>query len=159
VSKLLGVGAMLVMNFIMVTSAASTLDSAFSSAAKMAVIDLSKPERQTVKRGRWVMVLFAIAGTLPIFANPEILSATTISGTMVLGLAPVFLLWKMKAGPTSFHLAVGVGIVLGILLAFGAIPERLIWFPGKYGDLLSVNLLGTGLCFLLFLLPIWGRKT
>ena len=159
VSKLLGVGAMLVMNFIMVTSAASTLDSAFSSAAKMAVIDLSKPEQQTVKRGRWVMVLFAIAGTLPIFANPEILSATTISGTMVLGLAPVFLLWKMKAGPTSFHLAVGVGVALGILLAFGAIPECLIWFPGKYGDLLSVNLLGTGLCFLLFLLPIWGRKT
>lgn len=158
VSKLLGVGAMLVMNFIMVTSAASTLDSAFSSAAKMAVVDLSTKDKQTVGRGRLVMVLFAIAGTLPIFANPEILSATTISGTMVLGLAPVFLLWKVKAPAVSFHLAVGVGIVLGVLLALGAIPEGLVWFPGKYGDLLSVNILGTVACFVLFLLPIRFRR-
>ncbi len=158
VSKLLGVGAMLIMNFIMVTSAASTLDSAFSSAAKMAVIDLGTKEQQTVGRGRLIMVLFAIAGTLPIFANPEILSATTISGTMVLGLAPVFLLWKIKAKAISFHLAVGVGIVLGVLLALGAIPEQLIWFPGKYGDLLSVNILGTVACFVLFLLPTVFRR-
>lgn len=158
VSKLLGVGAMLVMNFIMVTSAASTLDSAFSSAAKMAVVDLSPKAKQSVSRGRLVMTLFAVAGTLPIFAKPEILSATTISGTMVLGLAPVFLLWKVKAPAISFHLAVGVGIVLGILLALGAIPEQLIWFPGKYGDLLSVNILGTLACFALFLLPVLFRK-
>ena len=154
VSKLLGVGAMLVMNFIMVTSAASTLDSAFSSAAKMAVMDLGKVEQQSVRRGRWVMIFFAIAGTLPIFANPEILSATTISGTMVLGLAPVFLLWKVRAGALSFHLAVGVGVVFGILLALDAVPESWVWFPGKYGDLLSVNILGTVLCFVLFLLPV-----
>ncbi|MEL7250719.1 MAG: sodium:solute symporter [Bacteroidota bacterium] len=159
VSKLLGVGAMLVMNFIMVTSAASTLDSAFSSAAKMAVVDLGTKQQQTVSRGRWIMIFFAVAGTLPIFANPEILSATTISGTMVLGLAPVFLLWRVKAGALSFHLAVGVGVVLGILLALGAVPESWIWFPGKYGDLLSVNILGTVLCFLLFLLPVGLRSS
>lgn len=154
VSKVLGVGAMLVMNFIMITSAASTLDSAFASASKLFVVDLGKPENKTVSRGRWVMVFFALAGTIPIFFNPEILSATTVSGTMVLGLAPVFLFWKLKAGPWSFHLAVGAGIVCGLLLALGLFPENWVWFPGKYGDLLTVNILGTIACFLLFLVPI-----
>lgn len=154
VSKVLGVGAMLVMNFIMITSAASTLDSAFASASKLFVIDLGKPENQSVSRGRWVMIFFAIAGTLPIFFNPEILSATTVSGTMVLGLAPVFLFWKFKAGPWSFHLAVGAGIIFGLLLALGLFPEDWVWFPGKYGDLLTVNILGTIACFVLFLVPL-----
>jgi Na+/proline symporter len=153
VSKILGVGAMLVMNFIMITSAASTLDSAFASASKLFVIDLGKEENRTVKRGRLVMVIFAVAGTLPIFFNPEILSATTVSGTMVLGLAPVFLFWNTKAGPWSFYLAVGSGIVFGVVLAFGWFPASWVWFPGKYGDLLTVNILGTLACFSLFFLP------
>ncbi|MEL7223123.1 MAG: sodium:solute symporter, partial [Bacteroidota bacterium] len=153
VSKILGVGAMLVMNFIMVTSAASTLDSAFSSASKMVVIDLGDAAKVSVSRGRLVMVLFALAGTIPIFFNPEILSATTVSGTMVLGLAPVFLLWKLKAHPLSFHLAVSVGVIFGIILAIGAWPANWVFFAGKYGDLLSVNLIATALCFILYLLP------
>ncbi len=149
VSKLLGVGAMLVMNFIMVTSAASTLDSAFTSSAKLMVMDLGKKQQQTVRSGRIAMVIFAIAGTLPIFFNPEILSATTISGPMVIGLAPVFILWK-KGSRLSFHLAVGFGVLLGIVLALGFWPSLFNFFPGKYGDLLSVNLIGMIGCFLLF---------
>jgi hypothetical protein len=137
----------------MITSAASTLDSAFASASKLFVIDLGKPEKRTVSRGRWVMALFAIAGTLPIFFNPEILSATTVSGTMVLGLAPVFLFWKLRAGPWSFHLAVGAGIIAGLVLAFGLFPADWAWFPGKYGDLLTVNILGTLACLTLFFVP------
>lgn len=158
VSKLLGVAAMLVMNFIMVTSAASTLDSAFSSAAKMVVVDLGKPALISVSRGRIVMSLFAIAGTIPIFFNPEILSATTVSGTMVLGLAPVFLLWKLRAHRLSFHLAVGAGIVFGVVLALGWWPNDWVFFAGKYGDLLSVNLIASLLCFILYLLPIAVKK-
>lgn len=158
VSKIMGVGAMLVMNFIMITSAASTLDSAFASASKLFVVDLGKPENQTVSRGRWVMVLFAVAGTLPIFFNPEILSATTVSGTMVLGLAPVFIFWKLRAGPWSFHLAVGAGILAGLVLAFGLFPAEWVWFPGKYGDLLTVNILGTLACIILFLVPFIMQK-
>ncbi len=152
VSKLLGVGAMLLMNFIMITSAASTLDSAFTSGAKLLAKDLGATAVLSVTRGRWMMTAFAILGTLPVFLNPTILSATTISGTMVLGLAPVFLLWKLKAPPLAFHLAVGVGLVVGITLAFGAWPSSLTFFPGKYGDLLSANIIGTIGSFVLFFL-------
>ena len=88
------------------------------------------------------MIGFAILGTLPIFLNPTILSATTISGTMVLGLAPVFLLWKMRAGALAFHLAVGFGVVVGILLAIGQWPDSLVFFEGQYAALLSANIVG-----------------
>lgn len=149
VSKLLGVPLMLLMNFIMITSAASTLDSAFISSAKLIDSDLNQAQR-SIKRGRWIMVIFTIAGTLPIFLDPTILSATTISGTMVLGLAPVFLFWKMKSTPLAFHLAVGVGILVGIILTTGYWPNSILHFDGKYGDLLSANIIGTLLSFLLF---------
>lgn len=150
VSQALGVGAMLVVNFIMITSAASTLDSAFSSAAKLIVIDVGKIERRPVRRGRLAMVAFTIVGTLPVFAGPEILSATTISGTMVLGLAPVFLFWRRAAGPWAFHLPVVASVLLGLIYAIGWWPVAWSWFPGRYGDLLSVNIVGTLLCFALF---------
>ncbi|MEZ4955081.1 MAG: sodium:solute symporter [Saprospiraceae bacterium] len=143
VSKLLGVGLMLMMNFIMITSAASTLDSAFTSGAKLLVKDLGNKNQLTVQRGRLVMVGFAILGTLPIFLNPTILSATTISGTMVLGLAPVFILWKMPSRPLAFHLSVGFGIVVGIWFALGQWPISLTFFSVKYGALLSANIVGT----------------
>ena len=42
--------------------------------------------------GMWTMVAFALLGNLPMIAGTDILKATTVSGTMVMGLAPVFLL-------------------------------------------------------------------
>ena len=150
VSQLLGAGLMLLMNFIMITSAASTLDSAFTSGAKLAIKDLQIFKLVSVNNGRIAMSIFAILGTLPIFLNPTILSATTISGTMVLGLAPVFLFWEKGGGPLAFHLAVGAGLIVGVMLATGNWPESLVFFNGKYGDLLSANIVGTLLSFLLF---------
>lgn len=158
VSKLLGIGAMLAMNFIMVTSAASTLDSTFSSFAKLIVVDLGKKQQATVKRGRLIMALFVVAGTLPVFANFEILSATTISGTMVMGLAPVFLLWNTKAPKLSFHLPVWFGVLIGIGLAVDYFPESLIFTEGKYASLLWANLWGLIACFLLYFIPIGAEK-
>lgn len=154
VGQLLGVATMLMMNFIMITSAASTLDSAFSSFSKLVVLDLGKKQKASVQRGRLAMVALVVVGTLPVFAGPEILSATTVSGTMVMGLAPVFLLWRMDAPPLSFHLSVGAGIVVGVSLAAGWLPEAMVLFEGKYGDLLSANLWGSAACFLLFLIPM-----
>lgn len=150
VSKSLGVGMMLVMNFIMVTSAASTLDSTFSSFAKLTVIDLGKIETRSVSKGRWAMVILTVLGTIPVFLGPEILSATTVSGTMVLGLAPVFIFWNRAASTWAFHLAVGAGMVFGLLLATGTFPAAWVFFDGKYGDLLSANLIGTVVSFGLF---------
>lgn len=153
VSKLLGTAGMLAMNFIMITSAASTLDSTFSSFSKLIVIDLGNEKLKTVKKGRLMMVLLVIIGTLPVFANPEILSATTVSGTMVMGLAPVFLLWHIKAPKLSFHLAIGFGILVGILLAIGYFPESLVFSGGRYASLLWANVWGLLGCFILFIIP------
>lgn len=153
VGKLLGVVVMLMMNLIMVTSAASTIDSTFSSFSKLIAIDLGKIKMDEVKTGRMFMILIAALGTIPVFFGANILSATTISGTMVIGLAPVFIFWWMKMPKISFQLSVWCGIAAGILLASGKMPESMIWFEGKYGDLLSINLLGTVLCIALFFIP------
>jgi len=154
VSKILGVVGMLAMNFIMITSAASTLDSAFSSFSKLMVIDLARDKVPTVSRGRMMMVVLTVIGSIPLFLGAEILSATTISGTMVMGLAPVFLFWNARSNPWSFYLPVGFGIFVGILLATKSIPDGLVFFEGKYGDLLSANLWGIGICFILYAITI-----
>ena len=153
VAQTLGVGMMLMMNFIMVTSAASTLDSAFASFAKLSVVDLGRPEKLSVSRGRWAMLILTIIGTIPVFLGAEILSATTISGTMVLGLAPIFLFWNIPMPKLSFHLTVWAGIAFGIVFAADCWPNNWIFFDGKYGDLLSVNIIATGVCFGVFWLP------
>jgi hypothetical protein len=145
---------MLMMNFIMITSAASTLDSTFTSFSKLLLVDLGKAKQLTIRKGRITMIIVAIAGTLPIFFSPEILSATTVSGTMIIGLTPIFLFWKTKAPESSFLLSVGIGILIGVLFAAGLIPEDWYFFEGKYGDLLSVNIVGVLLCTLVFWLPI-----
>jgi len=194
VAKLLGGPILLVMNFIMITSAASTLDSTFTSFAKLAVVDMGgqlqdwqdekfKPfQAQTqvqsevqgnidpetvdlqlhdtyyvlgkVVSGRAAMILIVILGTIPVFLNPAILSATTVSGAMVAGLAPVFCLWRKKAPPLSFWLSVGFGLGCGFLLVFGLWPEWLTVSTGKYADLLGVTLVEVAGCFALYFLGI-----
>lgn len=152
VAKLLGVPMMLLMNFIMITSAASTLDSTFTSYSKLVHLDL-KLAKTTLTGGRISMIVIAVLGTIPVFFNPDIISATTISGTMVIGLAPVFLFWNMKVPPLSFYLAVGGGFVMTALMLLFPMPDYLLFTTGKYSDLLAVNIYGSIMCFSLFLLP------
>lgn len=153
VGKAFGVVILLVINFIMITSAASTLDSTFSSFSKLLSVDLNLGN--TLKFGRWSMVLIAILGTLPVFLDAEILSATTISGTMVIGLTPVFIFWKTKAPKISFHLSVFCGILFGFLLIFKWFPQQMIFTTGKYADLLWINFWGILSCVTLYLIPKW----
>jgi hypothetical protein len=41
----------------------------------------------------------------------------------------------------------------------GGCPDYLLFFEGKYGDLLSLNLVGSVVCFALFLLPkLFGKE-
>ncbi|MEN8816923.1 MAG: sodium:solute symporter [Nonlabens sp.] len=157
VAKKLGVVLLLIINFIMITSAASTLDSTFSSFSKMLTIDLNLGK--TVSFGRLMMILVAVLGTIPVFLDAEILSATTISGTMVIGLTPVFLLWKMKAPHISYFLSVICGLVFGVLLVFEWFPQSLIFTSGKYASLLWINIYGISFSFILFLLPAWIKKS
>lgn len=201
VAKYLGGPLLLVMNFIMITSAASTLDSTFTSFAKLAVVDLGtfgrlretpvqrgplssveaqprRPEAAGICRGnprghplqrpgrreneltlgRLAMIALTILGTIPVFLGPEILSATTVSGAMVMGLGPVFCLWWVKAPPLSFYLSVGFGMLCGIALVLGWWPESWWFTTGKYADLLSVTLVEFVGCLTLYFLGVWLGK-
>ncbi|MCB0399105.1 MAG: sodium:solute symporter [Winogradskyella sp.] len=156
VGQFFGIIVLLVINFIMITSAASTLDSTFSSFSKLLVIDLGAVNDLTF--GRASMAVIAILGTLPVFLDAEILSATTISGTMVIGLTPVFLFWKKNVPKVSFFLSVATGIIFGFLLIFESFPNNLIFTSGNYADLLWVNIWGIFCCIIVYLIPSWIKK-
>ncbi|MFC7358057.1 sodium:solute symporter [Jejudonia soesokkakensis] len=156
VGKAFGIVILLVINFIMITSAASTLDSTFSSFSKLLAVDLKMGNNLTF--GRASMAVIAIIGTIPVFLDAEILSATTISGTMVIGLTPVFVFWNKKVPKISFHLSVICGLVFGLLLVFKIFPHSLIFTEGKYADLLWVNVWGIILCIILYIAPSWIKK-
>jgi len=99
------------MTVVKVASAGSTLDSTFSSVAKAVAQELpllaGRPASvAAVSVGSFAMVAFAVLGNLPMIAGTDILKATTLSGTMVIGLAPVFLLAGfVRYSPLSFHLS------------------------------------------------------
>jgi len=156
VGKAFGIVILLVINFIMITSAASTLDSTFSSFSKLLSVDLKMGVNLTI--GRMSMAIIAILGTIPVFLDAEILSATTVSGTMVIGLTPVFIFWKRKTPKISFYLSVICGLVFGFLLVFEVFPKTLIFTNGKYADLLWVNIWGITSCILLYFIPSWIKK-
>ncbi len=158
VSKTFGVFLMVVMNLIMVTSASSTVDSTFASVSKLIVVDLGNSKLASVSKGRWAMIITAIGGTIPLIFSPTILSATTISGTMVLGLAPVFLFWKIPAPKISFHLALWAGIAAGAVLVFGWLPKSLYLTSGSFADLLAINVYATVLILIVYFVPFFFKN-
>ena len=170
VPALLGLPMLLIFNAIMLTSAGSTLDSTFSSVAKLGARDWNNRQGQPTERqallGRWWIVAIAVLGNLPLFSiylgdkvGPAIIQATTISGTMVMGLAPIFLLaFIRKAGSLSFHLAFWPGLVFGVMRvvesATGAalFPAWMSIGSGKYALDLGVNIYGLLICVAGYLL-------
>lgn len=163
VAAMMGSGALLLVNAVMLTSAGSTLDSTFSSVAKAVGRDTrGLPGRlayaATPAFGRKVMVVGAVVGSVPLFLGAEILEATTISGTMVIGLAPVFLLGAvLRAPPASFHLAFWPGVAVGVAEVLGLTPAALHVGDGDYASLLGANLYGLAGVTALFLLPVAVR--
>lgn len=165
-----GVAALAGMSVMMMLSAGSTLDSTLNSFSKAVVQDVGGVDRneqrdavpsvwlaRKMRRldplvlGRAVMVATVVFGSLPLFGGAEILQATTISGTMVVGLAPVFLLYFVRsAGSWAFHLAFWPGVGLGIAFTAGWLPGWLALGTGDNAALLGVNILATSLVFGLF---------
>jgi hypothetical protein len=153
VSKLLGPIMMLLVNFIMITSAASTLDSAFNSFSKLAIVDLKLFKSQSISNGRIMIIIACLLGTIPIFLNADILSATTISGTMVIGLTPIFAMWFLDAPKLSFYLSIFIGIVVGVLHVMN-FNFPIFNFTGPYSDLLEANIWGVVLSFMGYFIPV-----
>ena len=158
VSKLLGPLMMLLVNFIMITSAASTLDSAFNSFSKLAIVDLKLFKNQSISNGRIMIIIACLLGTIPIFLNADILSATTISGTMVIGLTPIFAMWFLDAPKLSFYLSVFIGIIVGVLHVMG-FDFPIFNFEGPYSNLLEANIWGIGLSFIGYFIPFLFIKS
>jgi hypothetical protein len=106
------------------------------------------------------MVLFSLFGNLPMLAGTDILKATTISGTMVMGLAPVFVLHG-SVTPTraGFHLSFWTGLTLGVALTLGWIPASWAIGDGKYALLLGTNLYGLILCTAFYLISGWLQRS
>lgn len=164
-----GITMLLIVNAIMMTSAGSTMDSTFASTAKLVARDFSgqkdEPTKAQLTTGRRAVIIIAVLGNLPLFSlylgsevGPAVIAATTISGTMVMGLAPIFMLAFLPgAGRWSFHLAFWPGILIGVIMTLeGAMGMQIVpaWVDigvGKYADDLGVNLWGVGICTLGFL--------
>ncbi|MGE0290483.1 MAG: hypothetical protein AB7P16_29725 [Bradyrhizobium sp.] len=160
VARGLGFAGFFAMVVVMVTSAGSTLDSTFTSLSKLVARELPLlagrlPSPRAMTIGSLTMVVFALLGNLPMIAGTDILKATTISGTMVIGLAPIFLFSRWVGhSPFSFHLAFWTGICLGVLQAVDLIPASWAIGSGKYAILLGTNLYGLALCTAGFFLPL-----
>ncbi len=166
VARSFGLAALVVTTVLMMVSAGSTLDSTLSSFSKAVVLDVGGGRESgvpgglftrlsrrlaradTIKLGRVMMVLAVLIGSIPLFMGAAILKATTVSGTMVLGLAPAFLLffWKRARG-IAFHLAFWPGIAVGILYAANRVPASWALGRGPNAGLLGANVFGTLLVF------------
>ena len=164
VARAFGVVPYMMMTLIMILAAGSTLDSTFAAVAKSIGYEVPllagrAAGNNAVKIGMWTMIAFALLGNLPMLAGTDILKATTVSGTMVMGLAPIFILAPLtRYSPWSFHLAFWPGVALGVLLATNLIPQAWAIGSGKYALLLGTNLYGLAICCAGFLLPLLWQQ-
>ena len=169
----LGLPMLLAFNAIMLMTGGSTIDSTLTSIAKLAGRDwraggmqaAGEATAQQMRTGRIALVVVAVVGNLPLLTlylgdrlGPAVIAATTISGTMVMGLAPVFLLaWVRGAGPLAFHLAFWPGVAIGVVRgieAFGHVvilPAALSLGSGEFAVDLGANVWGLALCTVGFL--------
>ena len=159
VTQGLGLAAFFAALVVMVTSAASTLDSTFTSLSKLVARDLPqlagrRPLQRPMIVGALAMTALAVLGNLPMLAGTDLLEATTLSGTMVIGLAPIFL-FSSRVGysPLSFHLAFWSGIAFGVLQVVGRVPPAWAVGRGSHALLLGTNLYGLLFCTAAFFLP------
>jgi len=148
----LGLPAILLVNVMMITSAGSTLDSTFSSTGKLLAVDLlPRAGNHRLPIARVTMIILALLGGAMVHLSPAILKATTVSGTMVLGLTPVFVLgaWR-RAGMASYLASVLLGLGCGLAYALGWGPAAI--GDGPYGGLLWWNVIGVSGCFGVYVL-------
>jgi Na+/proline symporter len=159
VARGLGLAAFFATLVVMVTSAASTLDSTFTSLSKLVARDLpalagTGPVPKPMTVGALAMIALAVLGNLPMLVGTDLLKATTISGTMVIGLAPIFLFSARVAyAPMSFHLAFWSGVAFGVLQVVGRVPAGWAVGHGRHALLLGTNLYGLLFCTAAFFLP------
>lgn len=144
-TRVLGELPMLLFSASLIISAMSTLDSALSSAAKLAVMDM-KLFPETLQSGRSVMAFFMLSGVFLVFlGNKDLFSAVAVSGTASMYLAPVifFSLWgNYDDIPVGSYLASFVLALVGAALYFTESSgySALLGDVHKYTKLLWISL-------------------
>ncbi|MDX2287743.1 MAG: hypothetical protein NW217_02835 [Hyphomicrobiaceae bacterium] len=125
-SRLIGEPAMLLFNAALVISCMSTLDSTFSSSAKLAVVDM-RMGAPTVGNGRIAMAAFFIGGLAMVFlGSKDLFEAVAVSGTASMFLAPV-ILFSLWGGRTDVP-------VWSLLVAFlAAMAAAILYFTESSG--------------------------
>lgn len=148
-SRLIGEWPMLLFNIALVVSCMSTLDSTFSSAAKLAVVDM-RMATPTVRNGRIAMALFLVAGIAMVFlGSKDLFSAVAVSGTASMFLAPVifFSIWMGRTDVpvwsylVSFFAAMAAAaIYFTDTSGYTSIMADLTGFDHKYSHLLVLSI-------------------
>lgn len=152
--RLLGTDTMLLFNIALIVSCMSTLDSTFSSAAKLGAVDL-RASKPSVMNGRISMFLFLAGGLLMVYiGSKDLFGAVAVSGTASMFLAPVifFSLWMGKDNiPTWSYVAAFATAMIGAALYFFESSGYINWMqplttlvyePGlshKYSKLLVIS--------------------
>jgi Na+/proline symporter len=107
-TRLLGDETMVLFNIALIISAVSTLDSTFSSASKLTIVDMSLA-KVTVRNGRITMVLFLFGGLAFLFlGSKDLFLAVAVSGTASMFLTPVVIysVWLNRdIAPWAFSVA------------------------------------------------------
>ena len=146
-ARLLGEPATLMLGAALVISAASTLDSTFSSAAKLAVRDMGLASG-SADHGRIAMALFCLLGlVLVFFGTDDLFAAVAVSGTASLFLTPVivFCIWgNREVSRWALVVAVvvalgGAGLYFAENAGYLAVVEPLTGLEHKYSRLLAIT--------------------
>ena len=164
-TRLLGQPAALLLGIALVISAASTMDSTFSSTAKLAVIDMNLGRRSS-SHGRIAMLLFAAAGLLMVFfGTQDLFAAVAVSGTAALFLTPV-ILWGIvldrEVAPAALVVAV-MAALLAAVVYFLESSGHIGWIEGltgithNYSKLLLLNVLALAVGLSAFTVGDRGR--
>jgi Na+/proline symporter len=107
-TRLFGEPTMILFNLALVISAVSTLDSTFSSAAKLTVVDMGLAA-PNLRNGRIAMAAFLVGGLAFLFlGSKDLFAAVAVSGTASMFLAPVvvFSIWlDREVEPWAFAMA------------------------------------------------------
>lgn len=117
---LLGPQIMLMVNFALIVSAVSTLDSTLSSAAKLVVVDMGLA-RPTLANGRIAMAACMAGGLVFLLLGPdELYTAVAVSGTASMFLAPVivFSVFADRAVPATSYVIAFLAAMAGAVLYF-----------------------------------------
>jgi len=144
-------------NLVMMTSSMSTLDSTYTSLGKLSALELggylglpgdTRGVRRPLRPGdlehvstahlalaRLTIVAMVVAGTVYLYIERRVINATTVSGTVVMGLGPpiwLLLFWKYNSAPgkadgwrkapLAFVLSLLVGWFFGLAYSFAALP-------------------------------------